>query len=569
MSPHEIYLKVKGTFHDNITLPMKQALTGIDKGAKTAGKLFSGIGSMIGSASSQVGKLTAGVGNMVSAFATLGPIGATMAGFQFVIQKVEEKMMAAAKAALEFARNMERSAHSTMLATFNEQLEEVNTELAKATSEADRAAAHFDKLANAYLKTASAAAAAAKATGDLAVSQLAADKEAAIGNAGSKSAAALVGADYDIKIARQKLANAMSEAADKAESASMEEYNANLRVKAASDRIEAARKALSVAEEKAATASEAYASNTSANDDTRTSLAKYVADTEKARLAAAKALQDAELGHTVALQEYTVAVSNSAKVEAENKRQILDANTAIAAAERAKRELELAQAEAKEAEQKRQRIEAEKASLERQREIEKQIKDGHDKLDKAIAERAQAEQDLAAALERYKANFNDNTLTEAIDNAFAAHGGGLGSSKTRGDMLVAAGSAWNRRATQHAVDQAIESRGVRTVKDAQQLARETSRELAKSTRQEAFQRTKEQQQYDRIARMSPKARSKQDQAFMDQFDKIKARAKRDKDAADAAAKKLKDAQDKEARAREELRSTVKSIYGLLRGLGLK
>lgn len=569
MSPHEIYLKVKGVFHDKITVPLQNALKTVGTAAKSAGKLLaSTVGTALESTGSMLGKVTNGVGQMASAFATMGPIGATIAGFSVIVGKIEEKMMAAAKAALEFARSMERSAHSTMLATFNEQLEEANAALAKATTEADRAAAHFDKLANAYLKTASAAAAAAKAAGDLAVSQLAADKEAAIGNAGSKNAAALVGADYDIKIARQKLANAMSEAADKAEAASMEEYNANLRVKAASDRIEAARKALSVAEEKAATASEAYASNTSANDETRTSLAKYAADTEKARLAAAKALQDAELGHTVALQEYTVAVSNSAKVEAENKRQILDANTAIAAAERAKRELELAQAEAKEAEQKRQRIEAEKASLERQREIEKQIKDGHDKLDKAIAERAQAEQDLAAALERYKANFNDNALTEAIDAAFA-NAGGLGSSRLRGDVITAQGSAFNRRATQHAVDQAIESRGVRTVKDAQILARETSRELAKSTRQEAFQRTKEQQQYDRIARMSPKARSKQDQAFMDQFDKIRARAKRDKDAADAAAKKLKDAQDKEARAREELRSTVKSIYGLLKGLGLK
>lgn len=303
----------------------------------------------VGSLDGPLGKAANGVAQVAQGFATLGPIGASIAGLKLVIDMVGEHFIRKANAMKEAAEKMGERVRAAFEKIKSKTMEEINEQLAEATTRAAAAANRFDALASAYMKVAQAKDAEAKAGGNAEVSGLALERSRKMSAEKNKDEKALIGADYDVRIAEASLANTRDEQDRNVRNAKKEEKDAAQRRHSAQRAEREAQKAV----DKAGAEYDRY-ENASASKDTLDELKRKKDEAEKALEAATNKRIKATADATAASHKVT---------EAEQSR-VTAVNNALAAlndAQAAQNELKEAQKEAARAQMERARAELEAA----------------------------------------------------------------------------------------------------------------------------------------------------------------------------------------------------------------
>lgn len=362
-------------------------LTGIGNAAKVGIRSLTALAGSLGSAGGSIGKAAGQVANFMWSVQQMGAIGGIVAGAQMIISQVSDHFIKKADAMVEAARRMSEQVRARFEEIKAKSLEEINEQLAKATTLADRAAARFDALAAAYLKVEGAKAQAAKAGGSAVLSGLALEREEAMAAAGDKDKRAIVGAEYDVRIAREGLDYARLDGDNSVAAAKQEAKDANARSKAASRTEREARRAAEKAADELG--NYRYVEDQSKIEDLRRKK-------DEADAALAKATND-RIAKTAAA---AAADENVAAAERNRLAAILDHHRSLVAAETSLKDLKNAQAEAAKAMRERQVAEEQAARV------------------AAEKERAAAEKAYAAA-EKEKAEAESRTAREQMRSASA------------------------------------------------------------------------------------------------------------------------------------------------------
>ena len=356
------------------------------KATQKATLLAGAIGQMDG----PLGKAANGVAQLAQGFAVLGPVGASIAGLKLVIDMIGEKFIQKANAMKEAAEKMGERVRASFEKLKAKSLEEINEQLDKATTKAAAAAARFDALASAYMKVAQAKAAVDKSEGDVKTSELSLEKSRKMGDAKTTDEKALVGADYDVRIAEQERDNTKAEQDSNVRTATKEAKDAAKRAAASKN----AEREAQYAVEKAAAEYERWDAAANAGGD---KAARATADELK------KKKEEAEKNLETATNNRIKAVSDAEaaeiKVKAAENNRVIAINNAIAAVENARNtqeELAAAQKEAARAE-----IERAKKELEAARAAQK--KKERDEREAARKEKADA---LTSARDSFADQFN-------------------------------------------------------------------------------------------------------------------------------------------------------------------
>ena len=310
----------------------------------------------VGSLDGPLGKAANGVAQVAQGFATLGPIGASIAGLKLVIDMIGEKFVAKANAMKEAAEKMGERVRAAFEKLKAKTMEEINDQLAEATTRAAAAANRFDALASAYMKVAQAKDAAAIAGGNAKLSGLALEKSQKMSAEKNKDEKALIVADYDVRIAEESLANTRDEQDRNVSNAKQEEKDAAKRRIAAQRTEREAQKAV----DKAGAEYDRY-ENAGANKSTLDDLKKKKDEADKAledatnkrikatadATAASHKVTEAEQNRVAAVNNALVALNNAR--DAQNELKEAQKEAARAQTERAKAELEAAKAAKKKA----------------------------------------------------------------------------------------------------------------------------------------------------------------------------------------------------------------------------
>ena len=311
----------------------------------------------VGSLDGPLGKAANGVAQVAQGFATLGPIGASIAGLKLVIDMIGEKFVQKANAMKEAAEKMGERVRAAFDKIKSKTMEEINDQLAEATTRAAAAANRFDALASAYMKVAQAKDAAAKAGGNAKVSGLALEKSRKMSAEKNKDEKALIGADYDVRIAEESLANTRDEQDRNVSNAQKEAKDAAKRSKDAQRTEREAQKAV----DKAGAEYDRY-ENAGASKSTLDELKRKKDEADKAledatnrrikatadATAASHKVTEAEQNRVTAVNNALVALNNAR--DAQNELKEAQKESARAQKERAKAELEAAKAAQRKAE---------------------------------------------------------------------------------------------------------------------------------------------------------------------------------------------------------------------------
>ena len=211
MSWDDIKVKIKSYFDGSGFTSWTKAGNAAEASMAKATRRATMLAGAVGSLDGPLGKAANGVAEVAQGFAVLGPIGASIAGLKLVIDMVGEHFIRKANAMKEAAEKMGERVRAAFDKLKAKSLEEINKQLAKATTRAAAAAARFDALASAYMKVAQAKAAVDKSEGGVKTSELSLEKARKMANTKDKDAKALIGADYDVRIAEQELGNTKAE----------------------------------------------------------------------------------------------------------------------------------------------------------------------------------------------------------------------------------------------------------------------------------------------------------------------------------------------------------------------
>ena len=288
------------------------------------------------------------VARLVTSFTQLGAVGGIIAGVQIALDRLCEGIKKAADTAAEATIKMADKMREKLDKLNEQRMEGVNKALDEATTKAKSAASAFDALASAYMKVSAAQDAVAKSGASAAVSGMELEKAKAMSAAGNDGDRALVGAGWDVKIARQRAADVGFEQ-DRAVAAA--EDNAQIRRKQAKDAEKAEAKALRAKE----LAAKIYEEDV--NGDNQRNVEKSKAALAEAEKAYAEAV------NTRVSKVADAEAAEAHVTEAQNNRTtaINGATRAVVQAEEAERRLVQAQ------------IDAEKAELERARAVKKEV----------------------------------------------------------------------------------------------------------------------------------------------------------------------------------------------------
>ena len=326
--------------------------TGYDgRGAKKAkadvNDLRKGISTLAGGLGGAMGQLK----NLVDGFFTGGIWAAGAAAVKIAFDVVANSATEAADKVAAATRRMADAMHEKFAEAKAGEIDKLASSAANATAQADAAAKAYDNLAKAVGNVASAVAAAEKAQGRKGLSELAAEKERAVGGAANRVEADRIAADYDIKIAQARADLARRENAANAE--------------ASRRGVEDAKKQLDIAKARVAEASRARAEAKESADrykdgpdrDLEKTSARALAETEKSVAEAQRQLKAAKA-------DYAAAIAKERQAAADGDAAATDANTEVERAKRARRELVEAQAAAeakaaKEAAKERDRLDRE------------------------------------------------------------------------------------------------------------------------------------------------------------------------------------------------------------------
>ena len=389
MADNNVKITFWAKLKNEVSGDFKAMTNGVSSGAKTLAGTFGALGGTASELSGKMGKLASSVRGIYSAFVAMGPVGLVLAGVQAAvslltgaIQKAKDKWLQLIQAR---ADNM-----TAVLQRLKQHLFDIgDAALKKATTEAERATKAFEALATAYLKVAKAKDATAKAGDDAAIAGMRLDKAQAMNAAGNRDAAAVVGADFDVKIAQAELEAVQREAEAAAQRARDEESQNRIRLEAATANEEAAKIALAQAKE-----DEDFTRDVTGLEEEHkhalqnlVTAEKTLADAVNARVAA-QANLDAS-GEAVKQAELTMAAK------------LATAGAAVENASRARKELLEAQKE-----EARRKAEAEAKARQREEEEAKRKADAEAKA-RQRREYAQMQREAQERLSSTQSTYND------------------------------------------------------------------------------------------------------------------------------------------------------------------
>jgi hypothetical protein len=164
------------------------------------------------------------------------------------------------------------------------------------------------------------------------------------------------------------------------------------------------------------------------------------------------------------------------------------------------------------------------------------------------AEANAAARNLAAAQKEYEAKLRDYNSAENLTKRAAQDFiGGFGTKLKGGLLPVDVQKGIQMTVADKAVDDAIRNGTVNTVKEADQLQRQTMRDVRDTIAKEQRQQILEFQRYKRLEKMDPEKLASADRNFMEKYNKLlehqknqKEDLKKSKDKMEEAAKELKD-----------------------------
>ena len=383
MNANEILLRLKSVFTDTALPAVRSFVGAVGRQMKNAGTAIAGVSAMFGEIPGKIGKIVGGLGRLSTAFLTLGPIGASVAVISTAFEWLQGKAQKAADAIMDAAKSMADAISARCEKIRASIRDALQASLEESTVKAQRAIRAFNTLADAYMKVAKAKDATAKAGDDAEIAALRQQRAEAVEAKGDSPDAAIVGAQFDVKIA-ERAAKATADAHDRAvKAADKDAKDANDRLVLMRDAEAKAEKALAEAQQREAHAREDITPNDGGEWERQMRQAREKAEAavfaaQQARIsaeadatAADEKLKQAQLAQSAALSNSTAALA-SARTSLKN---------LVAARKKA------TQAELEEAERKAL-AEAEKARAQQARDWaaarEKELKDDHKKLVKNL-----------------------------------------------------------------------------------------------------------------------------------------------------------------------------------------
>jgi len=158
-----------------------------------------------------LGKAASQAANFMMSIQQMGAIGGIMAGGQMAITAIANHFKESADAMLESVNKMATKIRDRLDEMNKNRMDGLNKSLEEATTKAREAAAAFDAMASSYLKVQSAKNETEAKREGTASSALSLEKAREMSATNDDTARALVGAEYDVKIARANAANVKNE----------------------------------------------------------------------------------------------------------------------------------------------------------------------------------------------------------------------------------------------------------------------------------------------------------------------------------------------------------------------
>lgn len=543
MADNSIMFKIGSVFQGEGFKKAQQAVGAMNGKVKqatgAAGQLAHALGGLDSSASKAVGA----VSGLVQSFLTMGVAGAAiqgvMLGVNFLISKMNEENKKTKESIDKVTKALDDMGKQSP-----KYLEELNDELKSIEGNFDAITAK----ANAF-GAALEGVRAANANGGLVDLEI--EKLNAILEAHSEAEVKTIETTYALKAAIEKSANIEAEW-------SVKRANAAEAVEEAESKIANIDEQLAAVEAKRVTA-EAKMQRYREQGDLRwvevqkelAGIIKKSGELERKRITVEMDLETARK-----LEEKTAIEAANASKSAKTailQAEIAEKNLAEANAKR-KREEEAA------AEAAREKARADRDAAQLQNELQHE-REAVAKEAKAIQERvnessknlAKAQEELWKAIDDYKKNWADNKLYEAASQGVIGLGDRPGLAKTMSEETI---------------NKAINDGKIRTVRELDRFTRETERANRDRISEEVGQLNRERQRFERLTNPDGTRRkglSKADQKFLDDYETIQERARRDAEKIKQKEADVVAAQQREKQAAED----ISAIRKKMDALGLK
>ena len=223
------------------------AIGRLQNAAKVATKAMSSVAATLGSVGGSLGQTANQVASFMWSFQQMGALGGIIAGAQIAISKISDHYIKAADAMVAKAREMGDKVRANLDKINQARMDSVNKALEEATTKAKEAATAFDTMAAAYMRVQQAKDATAKSGMTAGMAALNLDKARAMSEAKDDSERALIGADYDVKIAQRQMADTRAAqdaaVADAEDDAAIKNSQAKMARQAERDALAAKKKA--------------------------------------------------------------------------------------------------------------------------------------------------------------------------------------------------------------------------------------------------------------------------------------------------------------------------------------
>lgn len=206
MSWEDIKVKIKSYFDGKGFSAWTKAGDKASLATANAAQKATMLAGVVGSLDSPLAKAANGISQVAQGFATLGPIGATIAGLKLVIDMIGDRAIKKAEEIKAAVDRMATRVRERLDKLNGARLEGLKKSLDEATTKARQAAAAFEAMASAYMKTEKAKLGTEKSARGVAASELNLDKSRAMAGAKDDNERAMLGAQYDEKIAKANLA---------------------------------------------------------------------------------------------------------------------------------------------------------------------------------------------------------------------------------------------------------------------------------------------------------------------------------------------------------------------------
>lgn len=331
-----------------------KGVTNVKNACGIAARGMLSLASSLGSTDSALGKTANEALNLLTSVQQMGAIGGIIAGVQMAINVACEKIIASYDRMLEKIESAGQRIKDRLEKLNEVRIDGVKQALEEATTRAQAAAKAFDTMAAAYMKVEKAKVDTEKGGANAAISALALEKSRAMAGAKDDSERATIGAAYDERIAKRKLAVTTDEHSAAVAGAEDELSQAQERAIRAKRTENAAKRAM----DKAA---EVYDEDVATGNDANAGKSKAARD------AAAKAYQDAVNDRIAKEADAEVADEKLKQAKLEQTSALNDARREVVEAESAAKQLADAQLKAAKAELEREKAEQKAAEAARRK----------------------------------------------------------------------------------------------------------------------------------------------------------------------------------------------------------